>query len=153
MPGGQAHYTDEFRAYRSASFTTGSGGAYAQLALDAQSSLVDQNTLEIVGGDVLMNVFGIARLGYAITCASAPSLSRIKVRVTRDPGGAREAVIAEHAHLAPSTGGDFTVAAGGITCDVVDTDTIRIDIASIGADSIAVTTGDNSTWASFLVVL
>lgn len=153
MPGGQTHYTDEFRVYRSASLSTGLGGSYVQLPFDAQSTLVDQNTLELSGGNVFMNVFGIACIGYAITCTAASGLTRIKVRVTRDPGGAREAVVAEHVHVAPSADGDFTVTGSDIMCDVIDTDAIRIDLASVGADAIAVVTGDPSTWASFLVVL
>lgn len=153
MPGGQAHSTFEFRAYRSTSLSTGSSGTYVQLPLDTPSALVDQEVMSLSGGDIVAGASGILFLSYAIACDGDASLTRLKVKVTRSPGTARDATIAEHLHPGLAIGGSsFTVCAGGIAIDVLDTDTIRIEVASDGVGSLAIATGDAATWASCIVV-
>lgn len=142
---------DRIRVYRNAAISSGSAGTWTQIAFDATSSELTTIGMSLSGGKMVVATDGDYYIESSARWTGLLLLTGVEIRIVRELAGGGESIVVEN-----RSGGISALAVDqiGISGMVTLTigDAIRIDVRSIGVGGIAITTGDDFTFAHSIKV-
>jgi len=102
------------------------------------------------GGDIETEVSGKGLILVSLTGAGAVSLSGCNLVITRSPGTARELKVVDATLRGVVSSGSFTLQHAACI-DMIVGDTLRFELAAIGATPVVMTPGEYGMWAHLII--